>query len=106
MSITISDEYFAVHLETPTLKMLEWSNRNPPKVPGTKKSNELYWAKQKVAREAARINYEKDRATLKALGLHKERRFQYEETAKKWAAQIERDTGVKMRVSKQFDMAF
>lgn len=104
MSITIGDEYFAVHIETPTLKMIRWRNEHPVKIPGTKKSNEVYWAKQRAANAAAREKYTRDYATLKAAGLHEERRFQYEETAKKWAAQVEAETGVKVEVSKQCDL--
>lgn len=104
MSITTSDEYFAVHLNTPVHRMLMWENANRPKYPGTPATNQKYWAKQKAARAQAREDYRREYETLKAVGLDKERRFQYEETAKKWAAQIEAETGVKVLVSRQCDL--
>lgn len=106
MSITSGPEYFSVHLNTPTLRMIKWRNANPAKIPGTPARNKRYWAKQKAAAAEARAAYDKEFAILKEAGLHRSRRFQYEETANRYIAEIERDYGVKLEVSKAFDLYF
>lgn len=104
MAITTGPEFWCVYVPTPTLRMIAWENKNRPKKLGTPTTNQKYWAKQKAAREKARNEYRADYDRLKEFGLHKERRFQYEETARKYAAEIERDHGVKMECNKGCDL--
>jgi hypothetical protein len=102
-SIITSPEYFLVSVPN---KKYAWENANPAPRKATLEARQKYWAKQKAAWAKATDDCKAAREKLKAAGLPTERRFQYEETAKKYAAEIMRDHGVEVEVCRAFDMAF
>lgn len=94
MTISTSAEYFTVApIWTYTLEM-QWRKKNP-------KAS----IKERVAKKRE-IEAERKLRVAKIIeaGYPKERKFQYEEVANRYAAEVERETGVKMAVEKGFDL--
>lgn len=100
-TIGFSSDYFLVSVPN---KKFAWERANPAPRNSTPEKRKAYWAKQKAAYAKAREECLAGQAKLKAAGLPTQRRFQYEETAKKYAAEILRDHGVEMEVCKACDM--
>lgn len=72
-----------------------------------KKANPNATIAERVAEKNRLRQEQKDRIeALKAKGYPAERRFQYEETANRYAREIERECGFKPSVIKAFDAAF
>jgi hypothetical protein len=100
----MSDAYFLASITSRTVRRLRWDKANPAKYGQSLEANRKYWDKQKAAYADLDKQYRADLEKLKAVDLHKERRFNYKETADRYAAEIERDYGVKLNVCETSDL--
>lgn len=102
----MSDTYFLASIPSRAVRRLRWDKTNPASYGQSLEANRKYWDKQKTAYAELDQQYRADLEKLKAVDLHKERRFNYRETADRYAVEIERDYGVKLNVCEVADLDF